>query len=73
MKIIGKTALEISDCIRALVQNGDLRPGESLPPVRELAEALDVNRNTVAAAYQQRHGGPATWMWGPTGGIRAHG
>lgn len=23
---------------------------------------------SVAAAYQQRHGGPATWMWGPFGG-----
>jgi uncharacterized RDD family membrane protein YckC len=22
---------------------------------------------SVAAAYQQRHGGPATWMWGPIG------
>jgi uncharacterized RDD family membrane protein YckC len=22
---------------------------------------------SVAAAYQQRHGGPATWMWGPFG------
>jgi uncharacterized RDD family membrane protein YckC len=23
---------------------------------------------SVAAAYQQRHGGPATWMWGPWAG-----
>ena len=53
MKIIGKTALEISDCVRALVQNGTLRPGDSLPPVRELADTLSVNRNTVAAAYQR--------------------
>ena len=53
MKIIGKTAQEISDCIRALVQNDRLLPGDSLPPVRELAEALDVNRNTVAAAYKR--------------------
>jgi uncharacterized RDD family membrane protein YckC len=24
---------------------------------------------SVAAAYQQRHGGPATWMWGPWSGV----
>lgn len=53
MKITGKTSLEISDCIRAMVQKGDLLPNDSLPPVRELATTLDVNRNTVAAAYQR--------------------
>lgn len=53
MQIIGKTASEIFDCIRAFVQNGELRPGDSLPPVRELADTLSVNRNTVAAAYQR--------------------
>ncbi|MDR0258492.1 MAG: transcriptional regulator PtsJ [Comamonas sp.] len=53
MKITGNTIFEISDCIRSLVRDGDLAPGDSLPPVRDLAEALDVNRNTVAAAYQR--------------------
>ncbi|MCD2166678.1 MocR-like B6 salvage transcription factor PtsJ [Comamonas koreensis] len=53
MKITGKTIFEISDCIRSLVRDGDLAPSDSLPPVRDLAEALDVNRNTVAAAYQR--------------------
>jgi uncharacterized RDD family membrane protein YckC len=28
---------------------------------------------SVAAAYQQRHGGPATWMWGPRGPAPAPG
>ncbi|GAB3456182.1 transcriptional regulator PtsJ [Massilia terrae] len=51
--ITGSTAIEISDCIRALAQNGDYRPGDLLPPVRELAATLGVNRNTVAAAYQR--------------------
>jgi DNA-binding transcriptional MocR family regulator len=51
--ISGSTAIEIADCIRALVQSGDYQPGEALPPVRELAETLGVNRNTVAAAYQR--------------------
>jgi DNA-binding transcriptional MocR family regulator len=53
LQIIGKTASEIFDCVRALVENGALRPGDSLPPVRELADTLSVNRNTVAAAYQR--------------------
>jgi len=53
IKIAGKTAVEISESIRTLMRDGELRPGASLPPVRELAEVLAVNRNTVAAAYQR--------------------
>ncbi|WP_434639409.1 transcriptional regulator PtsJ [Klebsiella sp. I138] len=51
--IVGKTASEIFDNIRHLVQSGVLKPGETLPPVRELAAELMVNRNTVAAAYKR--------------------
>lgn len=53
IEIKGKSAQEIADCIRALVQNGELTPGAALPPVRELAQTINVNRNTVAAAYQR--------------------
>ncbi len=53
MKFSGKTATEIFDGIRTLVQSGQLPPGASLPPVRDLAVELDVNRNTVAAAYRR--------------------
>lgn len=49
----GKTANDIFDHIRHLVQSGGLQPGEVLPPVRELASQLAVNRNTVAAAYKR--------------------
>ena len=49
----GKTASEIFDNIRHLVQSGALQPGQVLPPVRELAGDLAVNRNTVAAAYKR--------------------
>ncbi|UJJ60228.1 transcriptional regulator PtsJ [Rhodanobacter denitrificans] len=53
MKIRGKTATELFDCIRAMAQSQLLSPGQTLPPVRDLAAELGVNRNTVAAAYRR--------------------
>jgi GntR family transcriptional regulator/MocR family aminotransferase len=35
------------------VLDGRLRPGEQLPPTRELARQLNVSRNTVALAYER--------------------
>ena len=49
--ITAKTAAEIAEAVRDLVDAGQLPPGASLPPVRALAEHLEVNRNTVVAAY----------------------
>src|SRR5262245_47437181 len=42
---------QIVEQIRYLVEGGGLRPGDRLPPVRQLADSLAVNRNTVAKAY----------------------
>lgn len=53
VRISGATAAEIAGSVRALVEQGVLAPGDALPPVRELAAALGVNRNTVVAAYRQ--------------------
>lgn len=52
LDISGRSATEIAESLRALVERGALAPGEILPPVRTLAEALGVNRNTVVAAYR---------------------
>lgn len=50
--ITGTTAADIADSVRALRDRGALRAGDVLPPVRELAATLGVNRNTAVAAYR---------------------
>ncbi|HLJ24860.1 MAG TPA: GntR family transcriptional regulator, partial [Candidatus Acidoferrales bacterium] len=45
--------IQLRDQIRALVHNGDLRPGERIPASRELATQLGVHRTTVANAYAE--------------------
>jgi DNA-binding transcriptional MocR family regulator len=55
-QISGRSASEIADSLRALIERGTLRPGDALPPVRALAESLGVNRNTVVAGYRQLAG-----------------
>ncbi|MGP8021348.1 MAG: GntR family transcriptional regulator [Limisphaerales bacterium] len=45
--------LQLVDQIRYAAAAGSLRPGESLPSIRPLAEELRVNRNTVAKAYAE--------------------
>ena len=51
-KLAGAGASEIASGVETAVTAGLLGPGEALPPVRELAERLGVNPNTVAAAYR---------------------
>ncbi len=43
---------QITDQVRALVERGDLKPGDQLPTVRQLATELRINFNTVARAYR---------------------
>src|SRR5262249_31449706 len=44
---------EIYRQIRQAILDGRLRPGERLPPTRELAAALAVARSTVTGAYER--------------------
>ncbi|MFO0930013.1 MAG: GntR family transcriptional regulator [Gemmataceae bacterium] len=44
---------QLMDQVAALVASGRLRPGDLLPSVRQLAEALEVNMMTVSKAYAQ--------------------
>ena len=43
---------QIADQVTYRVSTGDLRPGDPLPSVREVAVELGVNQNTVARAYR---------------------
>lgn len=44
--------VQIAAEIKKQIQEGALRPGEELPPVRELAASLQVNLHTVHHAYR---------------------
>lgn len=44
--------LQIVDQIRQKVASGELKPGDQLPTVRQMATDLRVNFNTVARAYR---------------------
>ncbi|MGW2490019.1 aminotransferase class I/II-fold pyridoxal phosphate-dependent enzyme [Streptomyces sp. NPDC001606] len=50
--IEGRGAAEIASSVERAVGSGELKPGQPLPPMRELAARLGVNPNTVAAAYR---------------------
>jgi len=39
--------------IKELINRAELRPGDSLPTVRQLGQDLGVNLNTVARAYRE--------------------
>ncbi|MFH8476795.1 aminotransferase class I/II-fold pyridoxal phosphate-dependent enzyme [Streptomyces sp. NPDC018000] len=51
-RIVGRRASEIAASVERGVGSGDLAPGQVLPPMRQLADLLGVNPNTVAAAYR---------------------
>jgi len=56
LKIDQKSAVavyrQIADGVRTAALDGRLEPGHRLPPTRDLARQLGVNRQTVVAAYE---------------------
>jgi GntR family transcriptional regulator len=44
---------QVADGIKGLIVRGDLKEGTALPPVRQLANDLGVNLNTIATAYRE--------------------
>jgi GntR family transcriptional regulator len=45
--------LQLTDQVRSAAASGAVRSGDPLPSIREVAEQLRVNRNTVAKAYAE--------------------
>lgn len=45
--------VQVREGLRAQIEAGHLEPGFRLPPVRTLADALDLAANTVARAYKE--------------------
>ena len=45
--------LQLKEQIKTAVAGGVLKPGDRLPPVRELALKLTVNPNTIVRAYSE--------------------
>jgi GntR family transcriptional regulator/MocR family aminotransferase len=58
VSLIGRTGLttEIYQQLRAAILDGRLRPGDALPPTREMARRLNVSRTTVTVAYDRLTG-----------------
>lgn len=43
---------QVAASIRRAISDGEVRPGERLPPAQDLAAVLDVNSNTVLRALR---------------------
>jgi GntR family transcriptional regulator/MocR family aminotransferase len=58
VNLVGRVGLasEIYRQLRAAILDGRLRPGDRLPPGRELARRLNVSRTTVMVAYDRLGG-----------------
>ena len=42
---------QISDQIKALIINGELKPGDAIPSIRSMAKSLHISVLTVQKAY----------------------
>src|SRR3546814_15975540 len=51
--ISGRTAAEIATSVEQAIRTGRIGTGYKLPSVRDVAEQLGVNRNTVTVAYSR--------------------
>lgn len=49
---VGSEVSDLVEQIRRAVVGGELKPGDALPSIRQLANDLDLDNETVAKAYR---------------------
>lgn len=49
----GSLASKLVQALRRAIEDGQLRPGDRVPPTRDFATRLGISRGTVVAAYEQ--------------------
>ena len=49
--------LQIIDEIKRAIARGEILPGDRIPSIREMAEQIKVNPNTVQRAYNEERDG----------------
>lgn len=47
---------QVVEAIRLRIAKGELKPGDQLPSIRELASQLQINSRTVVKAYEELEG-----------------
>ncbi len=52
-EIPGHQYLQVAATLRREIADGDVKPGDRLPPAHDMAAVLRVNRNTVLRALRQ--------------------
>ena len=57
----GPRFLQIADALQAAVADGSLKPGDRLPPQRQLAAQLDVDLTTITRVPTTKPGAATCW------------
>lgn len=64
---------QLVDQVVEAVREGHLRPGDQLPPIREVVTQVTINPNTVQRAYRElEHLGMTRSQWGQGSFVTTH-
>lgn len=64
--------VQIMDSLQKLIVSGTIAPNEKMPSVRELAQSLAINPNTIQRAYRELEGRGYIYSIAGKGSFAAH-
>ena len=64
--------VQIMDALQKLIVSGAIAPDEKMPSVRELAQSLAINPNTIQRAYRELEGRGYIYSVAGKGSFAAH-